>query len=215
MQLRVFMLVIATVLVATACGGDGDSTSGVASLDVADTSTSAPDTAGDDGAGAAVDQEQAMLDFAACMRDNGIEIDDPTVDSDGNVQFGGFRGAAQDPEADRDQIRGAFEACHESLAGIALGRSQGIDQTELQDTLLEYAACMRDNGYDMDDPDLSAFGPGAGGDREPGEGGGGPFGEIDPNDPDFITAQEACQDVLGGFGPGGGGGLGRTSGGDA
>ena len=31
-----------------------------------------------------------------------------------------------------------------------------------------------------------------------------PFGEIDPNDADFVTANEACSDILAGFGEGGG-----------
>ena len=204
------VLVSATVLIAAACGSGGEAGDGVASLEATEPVAGAPEA--DD---AVVDQEQAMLDFSACMRDNGIEIDDPTVDAEGNLQFGGFRGAAQDPEADRDLIRGAFDTCQEHLEGIALGRGEGIDPTELQDTLLEYASCMRDNGYDMDDPDLSAFGPGAGGEREPGEGGGRPFGDIDFDDPDFIIAQEVCQDILGGFGPGSGRGFGQGSGGDA
>ena len=61
---------------------------------------------------------------------------------------------------------------------------------------------MRDNGYEeMPDPDLSSFGT-------PGQGGGGPFGQLDRDDPDFIAASEECQDILAGFqrGPGGGGG---------
>jgi hypothetical protein len=57
---------------------------------------------------------------------------------------------------------------------------------------------MRDNGYDMDDPDFSSFGPGAEG--EPAEGARvGPFGEIDQDDPDFVAANEACGEILGGL----------------
>lgn len=212
MKLRLLVLVSVVGLVAAACGGSGDSDSGVASLETEDTvAGDAADVTGEE-AVAEVDQEQAMLDFASCMRDNGVAIDDPTVDADGNIQFGGFRGVAENGEIDRETIQAARAACEDNLQGIALGRGGGdFDVTELQDTLVEYAACMRDNGYNMDDPDLSSFGPGAGGDREPGQGGG-PFGDIDPNDPDFITAQEACQDILGGFGPGGGGGFGRGGG---
>jgi hypothetical protein len=152
---------------------------------------------------ATVDQEEAMLSFAACMRDNGVEIDDPTVDSEGSLHFGGLRGAAQQGEVDREEMQAAMQVCGELLEGFSLGRGGGdFDPTELQDTLVEYAACMRDNGYDMPDPDFSNFGSGAG---EPGQGGSGPFGAIDPGDPDFAAAQEACGDVLGGLrAPGGG-----------
>lgn len=210
MKLRLMVLVFVIGLVATACGGNGDSSSGVASLDTGDAAATDNATSGEQAVDE-VNQEQAMLDFAACMRSNGVEIEDPTVDADGNVQFGGFRGAStEDGEIDREAIRTAREACEEELEGVALGfGGRGdIDITELQDTMVEYASCMRTNGYDMDDPDFSNLGPGAGGDREPGEGGG-PFGAIDQTDPDFISAQEVCQDVLGGFGPGSGPGLGR------
>ena len=41
----------------------------------------------------------------------------------------------------------------------------------------------------------------------------GPFGVIDRDDPDFIAANEACSDILAGFGAGAGGGFGRGPGG--
>jgi hypothetical protein len=157
-----------------------------------------------------VDQEQQMLAFAACMRDNGVDMQDPTVDADGNVQFGGFGGGPTSgdasSDADRESIRTAMDACQDLLGGLSLGRGGGnFDSTQLEDTMLQYAACMRDNGYDMPDPDFTSFGPGQG-DGAPGDGGGGgPFANIDPQDPNFTKAQTACQDILSGFGPGGGG----------
>ena len=45
---------------------------------------------------------------------------------------------------------------------------------------------MRDNDYEMNDPDFSNFGPGGGGG---GGGGGGPFGVIDRDDPRFHRGQ--------------------------
>ena len=200
-------LLLALGLVAAACSDDGDTAGGVASLEAVETTAGAGEGAT---AVAEVDQEQAMLAFAACLRDNGVEIDDPTVDSDGNVRFGGLRSVAQSGEVDREAMDTAFAACQEHLEGIALGRGGGdFDRTELEDTMVAYAACMRDNGYDMPDPDFTSFGPG-----EPGQGGGGPFGAIDFEDPDFVAAQDACQDLLSGFrGPGQGGG-GRVAGGN-
>ena len=211
MRTRLFVLLVALGLIATACGGSADADAGVASLETTDTTAASDAVAGED---VAVDAEQAMLDLAACLRDNGVEIEDPTVDASGNVQFGGLRGAtaADGAEIDREAFRAAMDQCQESLEGVALGfggRGE-IDVTELQDTMVEYAACMRDNGYDMDDPDLTNSGPGSGG--EPGEGGGGgPFGDIDRDDPDYLAAQDVCGDILGGL-PGGG--LGRPGGGN-
>jgi hypothetical protein len=62
-----------------------------------------------------------------------------------------------------------------------------FDFTEIQDTLLVFAQCMRDNGFDLPDPDFSNFDL---------AGGVGPFGEIDPTEPDFEKALEACQDIF-------------------
>jgi hypothetical protein len=205
--MRALVPVAAVVLAVAACGGAADSSGGVASLDdPTDTSTA---TVEDE-----ADAEQALLDVAACMRDAGVDIEDPTVDADGNLEFGAIRGrvAESDLDVDREAIRAAFDECGELLESVTLGFRRG-DDAAFQDTLLEYAQCMRDNGVDMDDPDFSSAGPGEGG--ETGDDPGarrGPFGNIDPEDPDFLAAQEVCRDILGGFeripGPGGGPGAG-------
>ena len=191
---------LALALVAGACGGSDASSGddGVATLQ-SETTAVAGEASGDDAED--VDAEQAMMDLAACLREQGLDIEDPTVDADGNVQFGGFRGAGEggDPVADRDTMRAAMDACQDQLGDVVLGfGGRDFDPTEMEDTLVEYAACMRDNGYDIDDPDFSSFGPGT--ESEPGDGPrGGPFGQIDQDDPDFIAANEACGDILGGL----------------
>lgn len=198
MKTRVAVLLLALGLVASACGGSADADEGIATLE-SDDSMVDEEALGEPAA--EIDTEEAMMTLAACLRDQGLDIEDPTVDADGNVQFGGFRGGAGDgePPADRDTMRAAMDACQDELGDVVLGfGGGGFDATELEDTLVEYAACMRDNGYDMDDPDFSGLGPGAGG--EPGAGGGGgPFGLIDQDDPDFIAANEVCGELLGGL----------------
>ena len=92
-------------LTAAACGGSGGAT-GIASLD-----------GGSDDARhhhhhrhARVDREQAMLDFTQCMRDQGIDMADPTADENGNFQMmrpsGGGEGGDFDP-ADREAMQAA------------------------------------------------------------------------------------------------------------
>ncbi|MDJ0953649.1 MAG: hypothetical protein QNJ81_08215 [Acidimicrobiia bacterium] len=212
MKIRAMVLLLAFGLVASACGGSESADGGIATLEAEDAVAAAAGQA--EGSGTdEVDTEQAMLNLAACLRDEGIDIEDPTVDAEGNVEFGGFRGQTDGDGApiDRETIQAAMEACEDEIEGVVLGFGDGgFDLTELQDTLVEYAGCMRDNGYDMDDPDLSAFGPGAGG--EPGEGSGRPFGEIDQDDPDFVVANEVCAEILGGVPGVGGRGLGRAGG---
>ncbi len=207
---RLVLLVIALVMVAAACGGsDDEAGDGVASLSgAADDEVIAVPLPADEVV--ELTQEEALLAFTACLRDNGVDIEDPTVDAEGNVEFSFRRGAGpQDEGFDREAAGAAREACSDQLEGVTIG-FRGLDTTELEDTFFEYAACMRDNDYEMNDPDFSNFGPGGGGG---GGGGGGPFGVIDRDDPDFIAANEACSDILAGFGAGAGGGFGRGPGG--
>ncbi len=198
---KLFTAAIALTLLLAACSGDSGAQ--VATLDdtpLAQASEEDPSTDGSDDA-------EAILEFAQCMRDNGIaDFEDPDVSADGSVEFR-FRGLAEVSDVDPDTMRSAFETCRETLDGVAIGPGS-IDRTEIEDTLYEFAACMRDNGIDMPDPDLSSFGTTSG---EPGEGGG-PFGgAIDPDDPEFRAALEACEDVFeGGFRFGGPGARGTS-----
>ena len=142
-----------------------------------------------------VDQEQAAIALTECLRDEGIEISEPTVDADGNVQFGDFVGEldeAGNPDIDDDTIQAALEACEDLIEDVQLG-FELPDLTELEDTFLEFAQCMRDNGYDMPDPDFAGGFFGGGQDGGPPAG---PFGDIDPNDPDFQAAFPQCQSIL-------------------
>ncbi len=164
----------------TACGGD-DAASGVASLDEVTTTTVA---ATEDGRVSS--NEQAVLAFTACLRENGLEVRDPRMDANGNVDLDSFLEVAS--EVDPDDAEVAVEACQEYLDDIDLGFDR-IDLTELQDTLVEFAACMRENGYDLPDPDFSGL-------ALQGEG---PFGRVDLNDPAFEAAIEQCDDILAGI----------------
>ncbi len=186
MRISITLLVFAFVF--AACGSD-DATDGVASLDSTTTVASSTTEPAEE-----VDQEQAAIALVECLRAGGLEVDDPTVDADGNVQF-----PQQDLEnpIDQDELEAALEACQEELQAVVIGFTQDFDFTALQDTLLEYSACMRDNGFDLPDPDFSNLG--FGGDQPPT----GPFGDVDFNDPDFIEANEACDDLLSGLGFGG------------
>lgn len=205
-------LVVFGLLVA-ACGGG--SNAGVASLDVtATTSTTTPE-------GAATSTEEALLAFTECLREHGLEVDDPDFDGTGGFGFGfpgagGGNGAGLD-----DDTQAAVEACQPLLAGIQ-GQFQDLDQSELEGQLFAFAECMRDEGVEWPDPDLTAFGPGGGAAGPPGgQGGepgggpgvGGPFAGngVDMEDPLVQAALETCQSDFGfGFGPGGPGGPGGT-----
>lgn len=197
-----------------ACGSGADASSGLASLNggQAATTTTTADAS-------QADSEEAALEFAQCMRDNGVtDFPDPSFGAGGGGFIGGTDGAGSGIDFQSDEVQAAFEACGEILEGAVFGGGGGdFDPTELQDNLLALAQCLRDQGLDVDDPDLSNFGPAAGGPPPAGgeEGGGsgaetqpqGPFGDIDLSDPDVQEAMDFCQQEVGfgaGGGPGGG-----------
>jgi len=169
-------LLLMTVL--AACSG-GAAPSGVATLQ----SPGAGETVPSASPSASLDPETARLEFARCMREHGVDLPDPGSGGGGPVTIGGNG-------VDVEEMQQAMEAC-QSILGDAFGAPAEIDP-EMQDKMLEFAQCMRDNGVDFPDPDVS----GGGGRIQIG----GPGG-IDPSSDEFQAAQEACQDILGEFGP--------------
>ncbi len=190
--MKKFVLLIAFALVVAACGGQSDDA--VASL--ADTTATTLE------AETEADSEELLLEFAQCMRDNGVsDFPDPTLDADGNIRPFGNGGGQGDLGVDRDTIQAAQEECTPIVEDLALNFFRA-NRGQIEDLLYEFASCMRDKGIDMPDPDFSE-GPLAGG---------GPFGDIDREDPEFQEAAETCSQVFGAGGFGIPGGRGRGGG---
>jgi hypothetical protein len=202
---RILIALPALALVAVACGGS-ESSIGVASLDDS-TTTTVPVEAGSGGGD--VDLEEAALAFTECLRDEGLDVEDPDFDGEGGLNFSfgeGFRrgpgegGAGAGPS---EEFQAALEVCGELLEGLGQ-RFERPDITEIEDNLLAFAECMRDNGVDVADPDLSG---GAGGP------GGAVFFDFDVSDPSVEAALEVCQAELAFGRPGGPGGRNNVGGG--
>ncbi len=175
---------VAMALVAAACSSTDDAQ--VASLD-STTSTAAGDAA-DDRAG----NEAIILEFSQCMRDNGAEdFEDPAIGPDGAIEFTfGNRGVGTTEE--REAMRDAFNACQDTLEGFAFGPGT-IDRAAIEDSLYEFAVCMREKGIDVPDPDFSTLLSGQGDGS-----GAGPFGDaLDTDDPEVIAALDTCREVFG------------------
>jgi hypothetical protein len=180
-----------------ACGGGGGGASPeVASLDEGSTTTSTAN--GEQEEPTPEDREEALLDFAQCMRDNGIDMPDPQISEDGN---GGIlieqreAGGGFDPES--EEFQAAQEECDQILEdGMGAIELDPEQQAEMQERLLEFAECMRDHGIDMPDPVFGEDGRveiranASEGDGDPRE------------DDDFQAAQEECNEDGGVFGPG-------------
>lgn len=152
-------------------------------------------TAGEDASVSSSDatDEELALEFADCMRDNGVaDFPDPTVNADGSIELvpGGPAQAGFDPADAQD----ALEVCGDIVAGASFLPGADLDTAEVEDDLLAFAQCLRDLGFDADDPDLS------GGLASLANGS--PFGDgFDPNDPANADAIAECQTEV--FGPGG------------
>lgn len=168
-------LLVLTLGVAAACGGSGDD-------DASDDASDGVASAGGSTTTAAVTEADTSdgLAFTECMREQGIEMEDPDP-ATGVPQFSGGAEATQTPEFDS-----AMEACEGLLPeGGLRGETDEDNLEELQ----AFAECMRENGM----PDFP--------DPQPGEGG--VFGSdpsIDRTSPAFQEASEACQDTLAGGG---------------
>ena len=189
------IVLLALAALAAGCGGPGGA-DGVATLD----GTSTTVTVAQRAEAGEVDLEEALLAFAACMREEGIDMPDPELDAEGNlrlVSLLGQAGLAAARAGDAAAMRDAATACRSHLEGVAL-RFASIDRTEMEDRMLEYAACMREHGFDMPDPDFSGgAGPGPRG----------PFPGIGLEvfqDPAFQEANEGCQGIFAGMIPDGG-----------
>ena len=187
---RLIPLLALLGLILAACGGGTDE--GVATLQDDTVLEQQLDDATD-----SVDDEQALLGFSACMRDNGVDdFPDPVLNADGSVDFD--QGSQPFQNVDPDVAEAAVNACIDELQGVSFAPGgTDFDLNEIQDAFVEFAQCMRDNGVDFDDPDLSsAFS---------GDGITNPFEDLDITDPDVQAAVEACQEIFAGVGPGLGG----------
>lgn len=203
---RATALVTVLVLTLAACGGgDGDEAVSAAPVvaepqedqavstdaapepaaaaagdtDTADSAT--PSTATD-----ATDEERA-IEFAQCMRANGIDLPDPVINADGSIDLGGnVTPGSIDPTS--DAFSDAIAVCGSIVAGASFLPGANVDEAQQQANLLTFAACLRDLGYDVVDPvlsDIQAGGPGALARA---------FGEnFDPTDPANADAVQECQ----------------------
>lgn len=181
---RFLLAAFVIALIAAACGGD-DASDGNAVASIDDVATTTTIATGEEADELGMD-EDAVLEFAACMRDGGIDFPDPVIDSDGNLGFDllALRDLA---DVDQGEIEKAFEPCAPLLAGVNFGFDRVFD-AGFQDELVAFSACMRDNGFDMPDPDFTAL-----------TGTGQLYPEFDLEDPDFESAFEACEDSLPGI----------------
>ena len=103
--------------------------------------------------------EDLTSEFAACLRDEGFNVSDPEVNADGSVDLRAFfTKLSQDPSFSwQDQkTREALGKCRGLLADASFAQPRSTeDEIELQDQVLTFATCLREQGVPVADPDFS------------------------------------------------------------
>jgi hypothetical protein len=163
-------LLLCAALVLAACGGGGSTASGGGSSasGTAEGSSGASGGASSGTTESAAEEEETQLEFAECMRAQGIEVEDPKP---GQSLVIGDEG---DPAT-----KEAITNCDRRL-GIPGQELSAEENEEFKEGWLAFAKCVREHGVDMADPEF--LGPGQVHlDRSAAE------------SPAFEAAREACQ----------------------
>jgi hypothetical protein len=124
---------------------------------------------------------KAMLDFARCMRDNGVDMPDPQFNGGRVTQR--MKGDPTNPE----KAEQAEQACRKYREQIKAPEMSAEDKEEFKKRALENARCMRENGVpDFPDPTFD-------------ENGGAQVRidkRLNPESAKFQAAQKACEKTL-------------------
>ena len=185
---RLGVVAVAGLTFVAGCGSGGSGGEAkVASVGGAGGATTTTTAAGD---ASKADVQEAMLDFAKCMREHGVDMPDPQFSDDG--AGGGFT-VQEGPagEADRAEMDEARKACQSIMDKIesSLPPPDPARVEEAKQQMLAFAECMREHGIDMPDPQIDTDG---GGIRVQAGGPG-----MDPDSPGFMEANEACSKEAG------------------
>jgi len=136
---------LAFIAIFSACTIGGEGSQGVVTIEPTTVTTIADEEA---------TFEEGVLEFAQCMREEGIDFPDPTFDIDGNPQFDNLE------IENEEEFESAFEKCEDILRN-ALPEQFDLDpevEAALVDASLEFSQCMRDQGIDFPDPKPGEFG---------------------------------------------------------
>ncbi|MFI0370073.1 hypothetical protein ACH35V_19545 [Actinomadura sp. 1N219] len=136
--------------------------------------------AGSTGTAKAASDQQKMRDFAKCMRDNGVDMDDPTGDGKITMRHSEPPGDAGGPRKRDVQSEEAQKKCRHLMPN---GGKPDKPKPEEIAKMRAFAKCMRDNGigkFPDPKPDGSML-------IKAGKGTG-----LDPQSQEFKDAQKAC-----------------------
>jgi hypothetical protein len=124
---------------------------------------------------------KAMLDFARCMRENGVDMPDPQFNGGRVTQR--MKGDPKNPE----KTQAAEKACEKYRAQIKAPEMSASEKEEFKKAALANARCMREHGIDdFPDPQFD-------------EDGGAQIRidkSLNPEGAKFQAAQKACEKTM-------------------
>ncbi|WP_248963737.1 hypothetical protein [Sphaerisporangium perillae] len=166
-MMRKMALPLILALALTGCGAQAGTGAKVAS---------AGDGKGGAGAApsASLSQDEMGVKFAQCMRENGVQVEDPKPGKGVMLKFDKGSGVSE------ATVNKAMEACRQY---DPQANASPEKDAKMAENGRKFAACMRENG-------VESFA-----DPAPGQRGIKIDGKI-ADDPDFQKAQEACQALL-------------------
>jgi hypothetical protein len=171
---KLMLVAVIAILVIAACSSDSED---VPSLRTTGDRQLGEPTA--DAVDSVRDAETAMMALTECLREKGIEVYDPVVDAEGNV------GKPELVEGvDEKEVWAAWEMCEEHLEGVTFEKER-VDVSEQVDQWVVVATCLRDKGYDVDDPTAETFDLWMGDFKE----------AIDWDNPAWVADYEECSGV--------------------
>jgi hypothetical protein len=132
---------LAVAIALTGCSGGGSST------------TTTPAGSGSGNARSDAADQDAMVKFAQCMRQHGIDMPDPTVSPNGGAARMAIPAQKGDPNA-MQKIQVASTACDKLLPNGGKPTNEDMQRS------LKFAQCMRAHGVDMPDPNPNGGGKG-------------------------------------------------------
>ena len=136
---------VALGLAGCASGAAGDD---VASLNGGKTSTSASASgSGSGNASSDASEQDAMVKFAQCMRQHGVDMPDPKPAPGGNGRTMVMPAMKAGSPGDTQKIQSASTECDKLLPNGGKPTAQDLQRQ------LKFAQCMRAHGVDVPDPD--------------------------------------------------------------
>ena len=168
------LVLLLAALFLSACSSSDESSAGVAEIDVSQTAETPAEPAaqtdtseqsasevntsdGNTNTAELTDEEITTL-FTECLREQGLNIPDPVMNADGSVDLVALRQsiAPLQGELGQERVFNALEDCLPLLERATFAaQPTGEDLVELEDNLLTFVQCLRDEGFDVPDPDFS------------------------------------------------------------